>query len=81
SECTSSSKTLDFARCFICRKTGHLSRDCPQNEKGVYPKGGCCKKCGSKAHLVKDCPQSNDDNNNEGLSILSFSFLFNCDST
>lgn len=28
-----------YAKCFICNRTGHLSRDCEENLKGVYPKG------------------------------------------
>ncbi|KXJ21591.1 Zinc finger CCHC domain-containing protein 9 [Exaiptasia diaphana] len=28
-----------FAKCFICGETGHLSRSCPDNPRGLYPKG------------------------------------------
>ena len=31
-----------YATCFICGEQGHLSSQCSQNEKGLYPKGGCC---------------------------------------
>jgi|EP00979_Chaetoceros_neogracilis_P012882 zinc finger CCHC domain-containing protein 9 len=48
---------LPFATCFICKKTGHLSSQCEQNENGLYVKGGCCKKCGSKKHLFQYCPE------------------------
>lgn len=27
-----------FASCFICNERGHLSKDCPKNTHGVYPK-------------------------------------------
>lgn len=47
---------LPFATCFICKKTGHLSSQCEQNENGVYVKGGSCKECGSKTHLYANCP-------------------------
>ncbi|XP_025992547.1 zinc finger CCHC domain-containing protein 9 [Solenopsis invicta] len=45
-----------FAKCFICREQGHIAAQCPDNPKGVYPHGGCCKICGSVTHLKKDCP-------------------------
>ena len=34
-----------FASCFVCGEKGHISRECPQNAKGIYVKGGCCKLC------------------------------------
>jgi hypothetical protein len=53
---------LPFAKCFICQQTGHLSKYCPNNEHGLYPKGGCCHICGELTHLAKNCPlRPNDD--------------------
>ncbi|KAK9886067.1 hypothetical protein WA026_014851 [Henosepilachna vigintioctopunctata] len=46
-----------FATCFICKEQGHISRQCPDNARGLYPKGGCCNVCGDVTHLKKDCPQ------------------------
>lgn len=45
-----------YAKCFICHEQGHISSQCPDNPKGVYPNGGCCKICGDVTHLKKDCP-------------------------
>ncbi|CAM6127546.1 unnamed protein product [Calypogeia fissa] len=45
-----------FAECFVCKKKGHLSKNCPTNPHGIYPKGGCCKLCQGVTHLAKDCP-------------------------
>lgn len=44
-----------FADCFICKQPGHLTRQCPKNETGLYPKGGACFSCGSKLHLSRNC--------------------------
>lgn len=52
---------LPYAKCFICNEQGHLSKQCPKNENGIYPNGGACHKCGSKAHLAKDCNVSVDE--------------------
>lgn len=27
-----------FAECFVCNQRGHLSKNCPQNTHGIYPK-------------------------------------------
>ncbi|NWX14182.1 ZCHC9 protein, partial [Aegotheles bennettii] len=45
-----------YAKCFICGEMGHLSRSCPDNPKGLYAEGECCRLCGSVEHFKKDCP-------------------------
>ncbi|XP_058795744.1 uncharacterized protein LOC131666816 [Phymastichus coffea] len=45
-----------YAKCFICREQGHIAKQCPDNPKGLFPDGGCCKICGDVTHLKKDCP-------------------------
>jgi len=52
---------LKFASCFICKKIGHISRDCPENPNGLYPNGGCCHICLLKTHLVRDCPERTEE--------------------
>ena len=54
-------KTLKYAKCFICSKSGHISKDCPENANGLYPKGGCCHICLQKTHLVRDCPERTEE--------------------
>jgi Zinc knuckle len=53
--------SLPFASCFICMKKGHISKDCPENPNGLYPKGGCCHICLQKTHLVRDCPERTEE--------------------
>ncbi|XP_046405559.1 uncharacterized protein LOC124170699 [Ischnura elegans] len=49
---------LKFARCFVCGEDGHLARDCQENPRGKYPKGGACRLCGETNHLFRECPLS-----------------------
>ncbi|CAG8447567.1 10768_t:CDS:2 [Acaulospora colombiana] len=50
-----------YAKCFVCNEQGHLSGKCPQNDKGLYPKGGGCRFCGKVDHLAKDCTLKKED--------------------
>ncbi|XP_065297971.1 uncharacterized protein [Dermacentor albipictus] len=54
---TSKDNEFPYAKCFICKQQGHLSRKCPRNDKGVYPKGGHCNFCGGIDHFKKECPE------------------------
>lgn len=50
-------QAYEYATCFICHQTGHLAKACPDNPRGLYPKGGGCRFCGSVEHLKNDCPR------------------------
>ncbi|XP_034048475.1 zinc finger CCHC domain-containing protein 9 [Thalassophryne amazonica] len=60
-----------YAKCFICAQTGHLSASCPDNPKGLYAAGGCCRVCGSVEHFQKDCPEHQASSNSVTLDWLS----------
>lgn len=58
-------QNFKFATCFICKEQGHISRQCPDNARGLYPKGGSCRVCGDVTHLKRDCPQFQDQQKKE----------------
>ncbi|KAG4083121.1 hypothetical protein H8356DRAFT_968509, partial [Neocallimastix lanati (nom. inval.)] len=61
--CKAPENVLPYAQCYVCNQKGHLASQCSQNEKGLYPNGGCCKYCGSVRHLAKDCDPANKKEN------------------
>ncbi|OZJ03680.1 hypothetical protein BZG36_03537 [Bifiguratus adelaidae] len=73
-ECRKQSKSgnrFEYAKCFVCNKMGHLSSQCPQNERGLYPQGGSCRFCGKVDHLAKDCNATKDDIGVDSLGTIS----------
>ncbi|CAG4960113.1 unnamed protein product [Parnassius apollo] len=62
-------KEFRFATCFICKEAGHIARQCPDNPKGLYPNGGCCKLCGDVTHLKKDCPTAKDKKEESSIKL------------
>ncbi|XP_073992473.1 uncharacterized protein [Rhodnius prolixus] len=56
-QCKIPGNDLKFAKCFICNEVGHLSKQCPDNPRGLYPNGGGCRVCGDVTHLKRDCPE------------------------
>ncbi|CAK1587127.1 unnamed protein product [Parnassius mnemosyne] len=62
-------KEFRFATCFICKEAGHIARQCPDNPKGLYPNGGCCKLCGDVTHLKKDCPTAKDQKQESSIKL------------
>lgn len=58
-----------FAVCFICKQEGHLAKACPDNPKGLYPKGGGCVFCGSVEHLKRDCPRKVEKDMKQGVRV------------
>lgn len=53
------------AECFLCHEIGHLTRNCPTNEKGIYPHGGGCHHCGANDHFARLCPKKEQEKRDE----------------
>ncbi|XP_034630098.1 zinc finger CCHC domain-containing protein 9 [Trachemys scripta elegans] len=66
-----------YAKCFICGEMGHLSRSCPDNPKGLYAEGGCCRLCGSVEHFKKDCPEN--QNSDQAVTVGRWSYGMSAD--
>ncbi|KAK3932954.1 Zinc finger CCHC domain-containing protein 9 [Frankliniella fusca] len=65
-------KEYSFATCFICKEQGHISSQCPDNPRGLYPQGGSCKVCGEVTHLKKDCPQLSQEKVENTVTLDTF---------
>ena len=50
---------LSDGRCFNCKKTGHIAKDCRQKRKEGSEKkdakSGNCNYCGKAGHWAKEC--------------------------
>ena len=46
-----------------------MAKACPDNPRGLYPKGGGCIFCGSVEHLKRDCPRKAAKDLAAGVSV------------
>merc|ERR1711860_295702 len=63
----------NFASCFICKQEGHIAKSCPDNPRGLYPKGGGCVFCGSVEHLKRDCQRKVEKDLRAGVVVGTIS--------
>merc|ERR1712236_88882 len=45
------------------------AKTCPDNPRGLYPKGGGCVFCGSVEHLKRDCPRKVEKDMKQGVRV------------
>ena len=61
-------KGLSDRRCFNCKKTGHIAKDCRQKRKDGSEKkdakSGNCNYCGKAGHWARDCYKKQKDKAN-----------------
>ncbi|CAH1406325.1 unnamed protein product [Nezara viridula] len=59
-----------FATCFVCKQEGHISKQCPDNPRGVYPSGGGCRLCGDVTHFRRECPTLQEKSNKVTVGLI-----------
>lgn len=59
-----------FATCFVCKQEGHISKQCPDNPRGMYPSGGGCRLCGDVTHFRRECPTLQAKSNKVTLGLM-----------
>ena len=59
-------------RCFLCKEQGHIAKQCPDNPRGLYPKGGGCHLCGDVTHFKKDCPKNFEEKEKKLVRVETF---------
>ena len=60
---------LAGVECYKCRKTGHMSRECPE----MSGNSEACFKCNEVGHYSRECPNKNAGTSN--------SMCYNCGKT
>lgn len=51
----SASPFLQGKDCFICKKSGHRAKDCPEKSNWVSQNTKICLKCGGSGHEMFSC--------------------------
>lgn len=41
--------------CFVCKRRGHLARDCPDKNKCTVLDSELCLLCGERGHVMSSC--------------------------
>lgn len=59
-----------FATCFVCKQEGHISKQCPDNPRGMYPSGGGCRLCGDVTHFRRECPTLQAKSNKVTVGLM-----------
>lgn len=42
--------------CFVCKRKGHLAKDCPDKNKKIVQESEICLRCGEVGHIMSSCP-------------------------
>lgn len=58
--------------CYICKKTGHRAKDCPDKYKSISATSKICLKCGDSGHDMFSC---RSDYDLEDLKVVRICFM------
>ncbi|GJZ26631.1 putative reverse transcriptase domain-containing protein [Tanacetum coccineum] len=58
-------------KCNICKKIGHLARNCKTHEAAKYQRTLTCYECGGLGHYKRDCPELKNQNHGNKLKYGS----------
>ncbi|XP_060862509.1 uncharacterized protein LOC132939392 [Metopolophium dirhodum] len=66
-EASGSNREASFSSCWVCKKSGHLSHDCPDK----VSRKPVCFGCGVEGHIRPNCPERNQTNFAEVRTVTS----------
>ncbi|CAI6371742.1 unnamed protein product [Macrosiphum euphorbiae] len=66
-EASGSNREASFSSCWVCKKSGHLSHDCPDKAS----RKPVCFGCGDEGHIRPNCPERNQTNFAEVRTVTS----------